>query len=305
MKKFERFDGLIAAPFTPMNGDGSINLTAIAKYADYVANQGVVGVFICGTTGEGVSMTVAERKSVAEEWVKVAGERLKVIVHVGCNCQKDSMALAAHAQECGAYAIASIAPNFYKPDCVEDLIEFFAPVAASAPKLPFYYYNMPSMSGVILPVEKFLALGKERIPNLAGVKFTHNNLMEMNACLHYNDGEFEVLHGYDEILLSGLAIGAKAGVGSTYNYAGKIYNNILKAFNDGDLQKAREYQMYSVEIVKILIKYGGGVLCGKAIMNLVGVPCGECRSPLHKFTQSEYDSLKKDLDSIAFFEKCK
>lgn len=297
--------GLIAAPFTPMKADGTLNLNAIKPYADILAAQGVVGAFICGTTGEGFSMTVAERKQVAEAWVKASEGRLKIIVHVGHNCQADAAELAAHAQECGAYAVASIAPNFYKPCCVEDLVDFFVPVAAAAPKLPFYYYNMPSMSGVCLPVDKFLELGAKKIPTLQGIKFTHNNLMEMNQIINLDGGRFEILHGFDEILLCGLALGAKAGVGSTYNYAGKIYNGIIEAFDKGDMEKARELQLYSVEIVKVIIKYGGGVRGGKAIMNLLGVECGECRLPMNRFTAEEYASLKADLEAIDFFNKTK
>lgn len=305
MNNFERFHGLIAAPFTPMCDDGSLNMSAVKPYADMLVGQGVIGAFICGTTGEGFSMTIEERKAVAEAWVKASDGRLKIIVHVGTNCQKDSMALAAHAKDCGAYAIASIAPNFYKPACVEDLVGFFAPVAGAASELPFYYYNMPSMSGVSLPVDKFLELGSQRIPNLQGIKFTHNNLMEMNQCINLEGGRFEILHGFDEILLCGLVLGAKAGVGSTYNYAGKVYGELLEAFEDGDMAKARELQMYSVEIVKVIIRYGGGVIGGKAIMNLLGIECGECRSPLHRFTDDEYSRLRKDLESIGFFERIK
>ena len=305
MSKFERFRGLIAAPFTPMKKDGSLNLEAVKPYADILAAQGIVGAFICGTTGEGFSMTVEERKAVAEAWVKASEGRLKIIVHVGHNCQADAAALAAHAQQCGAYAVASIAPTFYKPCCVEDLVDFFAPVAAAAPELPFYYYNMPSMSGVSLPVDKFLELGEKKIPTLQGIKFTHNNLMEMNQCINLDGGKFEILHGYDEILMSGLALGAKAGVGSTYNYAGKIYNALLDAFEAGDLAKAREMQMYSVEIVKVIIKYGGGVRGGKAIMNLLGIECGECRLPMNRFTEAEYKELREDLEAIDFFNRTK
>ncbi len=303
MNNLERFHGLIAAPFTPMCDDGSLNLSAVRPYADLLVKQGVIGAFICGTTGEGFSMTIEERKAVAEAWTKASEGRLRIIVHVGTNCQADSKALAAHAQDCGASAIASIAPNFYKPGCVEELVDFFAPVAAAAPELPFYYYNMPSMSGVSLPVDRFLELGSKRIPNLQGVKFTHNNLMEMNQCIHLDGGRFEILHGFDEILLCGLALGAKAGVGSTYNYAGKIYNQLIEAFEKGDIVRARDLQMYSVEIVKVIVKYGGGVIGGKAIMNLLGIECGECRSPLHRFTANEYSDLRKDLESIDFFER--
>ncbi|MBE6237471.1 MAG: N-acetylneuraminate lyase [Bacteroidales bacterium] len=299
-----KLTGLIAAPFTPMYPCGNINLSAIQGYADWLVKTGIAGVFICGTTGEGVSMTVEERCNVTREWVRASAGRLKVIVHVGTNCQADAMALAKNAQEEGADAIASMAPNFFKPSNVNDLVGWFEPVAAAAPELPFYYYNMPSMTGVYLPVEDFLVEGGKRIPTLAGVKFTHNNLMEMNQCISLEGGRFEVLHGYDEILICGLALGTKAAVGSTYNYAGVIYSRLMKCFEEGNLEMARELQKYSVEIVKVIIKYGGGIRGGKAIMKLIGIDCGECRLPITKFTDSEYAELKSDLDNIDFFEKC-
>lgn len=297
-----RLQGLIAAPFTPMHADGSINLDVIQPYSDWLVKTGIAGVFINGTTGEGVSMTIKERCDVTEAWVKASNGRLKVIVHVGTNCQADAMVLAEHSQAAGADAIASMSPNFFKPSRVEDLIGWFAPVAAAAPELPFYYYNMPSMTCVNLPVDKFLAEGRKSIPTLAGVKFTHNNFMEMNQCMML--GDFDVLHGFDELLICGLSLGAKGAVGSTYNYAGTVYSALMDAFAKGDLDTARKLQQYSVEIVKVIIKYGGGVRGGKAIMKLIGIDCGDCRYPFTPFSDQEYASLKSDLESISFFEKC-
>lgn len=303
MKNYQRLKGLIAASFTPMDAHGKVNLFAIDKYADLMANSGMTGVFVCGTTGESLSLTTEERKNILEQWIKSANHRFKVIAHVGSNSQFEAMELARHATKAGADAIASMAPCFFKPGSVKELIAFFAPIAESAKELPFYYYNMPSMTGVSLSVAAFLEEGKKVMPNLAGTKFTHNNLMEMGECLALNNGEFEVLHGYDEILISGLAFGAVAGVGSTYNYLPDVYHGILKAMVEGDMQKARELQMKSIEIVKIIIKYGGGVRGGKAIMNLIGIECGQCRLPISPVSDEEYDMLKNDLYKIGFLPK--
>lgn len=303
MKNYQRLKGLIAASFTPMDVKGKINLSAIDKYADLMAKSNMTGVFVCGTTGESQSLTTSERKSLLEQWIKSADGRFKVIAHVGSNSQVEAMELAHHATEAGADAIAAMAPCFFKPERVKDLIDFFVPIAKSAEELPFYYYNMPSMTGVYLPVAVFLEEGKKEMPNLVGTKFTHNNLMEMGECLALNDGEFEVLHGYDEILIAGLAFGAVAGVGSTYNYIPEIYHGILDAFRKGNIQRARELQMKSIEIVKIIIKYGGGVRGGKAIMNLIGIDCGPCRLPIPTISKDEYDMLKNDLLKVGFLSK--
>ena len=291
MKNYQRLKGLIAASFTPMDAQGKINLSVIDKYADLMAKSDMTGVFVCGTTGESQSLTTNERKNILEQWVKSSNGRFKVIAHVGSNSQVEAIELARHAAETGADAIAAMAPCFFKPETVKDLIDFFTPIANSAEELPFYYYNMPSMTGVFLPVATFLTEGKKVMPNLVGTKFTHNNLMEMGECLTLNNGEFEVLHGYDEILISGLAFGAVAGVGSTYNYLPEVYHGILKAVEEGDFQHARKLQMKSIEIVKIIIKYGGGVRGGKAIMNLIGIECGPCRLPIPAVSKEEYDML--------------
>jgi len=301
--KEQILSGLIAAPFTPMNANGVLNVSAIKPYADFlIRRKGVTGVFICGTTGESASLTTEERRSIAEKWVEEAGGKLKIVVHVGGTSQNQSAELAAHAQAIGADVIAAMAPYFFKPSSVNDLIGFFEPIAAAASGLPFYYYNMPSITGVSLPTHTFLAEGKKRIPNLVGVKFTHNNLMEMQQCIHVNNGEFEVLHGFDEILIAGLAAGAKAAVGSTYNYVPAIYNGILQAMERGDLETARALQWESVKILDIVIKHGGGVRGGKMLMNLAGVDCGPCRLPIAPFSDEEYSQIREELSCTSFFE---
>lgn len=301
MKNYQRLEGMVAASFTPIDAAGKVNLSAIGKYADLMATSGMAGVFVCGTTGESHSLTTEERKAILAQWVKSANGRFKVIAHVGSNCQLEGIELSRHAQEVGADAIAAMAPCFFKPATVKDLVAFFTPVAGSAPELPFYYYNMPSMTGVTLSVPAFLVEGKKAMPNLVGTKFTHNNLMEMGECLTLNNGEFEVLHGYDEILIAGLAFGAVAGVGSTYNYLPSVYQGIMDAMKKGDMQTARQLQQKSIEVVEIIIKYGGGVRGGKAIMNLIGIECGQCRLPITPFSDEEYQSLKEDLTNASFF----
>lgn len=298
MTKFPKLRGMIAATFTPFDKNGDVNYSEIKAYADYIAGTTIEGVFVNGTTAEFASLTVEERKLLLEAWVEAAAGRFKVICHVGSNCRRDCVELAAHAAAHGAYGLGCIAPSFFKPATVADIVEFFRPIAAAAPEIPFYYYNMPSMTGVSLPVDKILKEGRKVMPNLAGTKFTHNNLMEMGACIAMENGEFEVLHGFDEILISGIAMGAKGGVGSTYNYIPQVYQGIFDAMEADEVEKARQLQMQSIKTVEVIIKYGGGVRGGKAIMNLVGINCGDCRSPLAPMSKEEYASLKADLEEL-------
>ncbi|PHN05922.1 dihydrodipicolinate synthase family protein [Flavilitoribacter nigricans] len=300
--RYEKLKGFIAAPFTCFHEDGTLNLNPIHAYADYLKQNGASGAFILGTTGEGMSVTTAERKKVAEEWMKSADPDFKIIVHAGSSGLHDSRELAAHAQEIGAYAVGCIAPNFFKPATVDDLVAYASDVAAACPDLPFYYYHIPSMSGVYLSMPEFLQKASGRIPNLAGIKFTHHDLMEFNQCTMTAGGRYDLLHGYDEILICGLSLGVQAAVGSTYNYFLPVYLKLREAFDAGDLETARRMQQESVRLVGVLLKYRGGIACGKAIMNLVGIPCGPCRLPIRSLDTEEMERLNRDLQTMNFFE---
>ena len=302
MENHQRLKGLIAATFTPMDAEGNINLKVIDSYTELMIRSGITGVFVCGTSGESASLITEERKRITSAWIKSAKGRLKVIVQVGSNSQLEAIELAGHAYESGADGIAAVAPSFFKPATAKDLVDFFAPIAAGAKELPFYYYHIPSMTSVFLPVPEILSEGKKIIPNLAGVKFTHNNQMEMLQCIQMDNGAFEVLNGFDELLLAGLALGVEAAVGSAFNYFSEVYLGIIEAFSKGHISKARELQMKSIEVVSIIAKYGGAVRTGKAIMNLLGIECGNCRLPIAPFSEEEYKLLNEDLNKAGFFD---
>ncbi len=290
--------GVIAAAYTPFHPDGRLNPALIAFQADLLATNGASGVFICGTTGEAHSLTVAERIEVAEAWKKALQSRkLKLIVHVGHNCLADAKALAAHAQGIGADAIATMAPSYFKPATVQDLVDFCAPIASAAPKLPFYFYHIPCFTGVSLPMPDFLKLASLQIPNLAGLKFTDTNLMALQQCLHAEDGRFNILFGVDEMLLGALSLGVTGAVGSTYNFAAPQYQKLISAFKSGDIGAAQALQLKSVRLVEILCQFGG-LAAGKAMMPMVGVDCGPVRSPLRKLSPAEVESLQQQVRSL-------
>ena len=146
-------------------------------------------------------------------------------------------------------------------------------------------------------VNRFYAPNDKTKP---GIKFTSNNFMEMLECIRLEDGRFDILNGFDEMLLCGMAVGARGGVGSTYNYSLRTYQNIYDAFMAGDLEQARAAQQESVDIVHVIINHGGGIRGGKAIMKLVGIDCGDCRLPLAPYTEAEIARLDEELRAIGF-----
>jgi len=296
-------EGLIAAPPTPMRADGSLNLSAVDKLYRMLVANGVRGAFVCGTTGEGMSLTVQERRRAAQRWRELAEGNFVVLVHVGHNCLHDCRALAAHAQQIGAHGIALMAPGFFKPSCLDDLVLFCADVAACAPDLPFYYYHMPAMSGVSTPVADFLGATADRIPTLAGAKFTYEDLLDYGRCLVLDGGRFDMLFGRDEILLSALALGARGAIGTSYNFAAPLYRRIMEAYDAGDMATAQAEQSRAREMVALLYR-SGGLAAVKPIMQMIGLDCGPPRLPLHRLDASECARLHDGLEGVGFFEYC-
>lgn len=292
----KKTEGLIAAPFTPLRPDRSINLDAVEPYARWLQQQNVVGAFICGTTGEGLSLTVDERQRLAERWAAVAPTGLRVIVHVGHTSLADCQSLAAHAQAVGAHAIACMAPFFFKPAGVEGVVEWCEQVAAAAPRLPFYYYHIPSMTGVSIRVSDFLRLAGRRIPNLAGVKFTFEDLDDYQQCLEQEAGRFDVLFGRDELLLSALKLGSQGAVGSTYNYAAPLFHVIITAYRNGEHAKAADLQAVAVRMIDAFLECGAHPIAAfKWFMGRAALDCGPVRLPLCEPTPEQLTILKTKL----------
>jgi len=301
----EKINGLINAPFTPFDKNGELNLAPIDAYAKMLAKNGIQGVFINGSSGEGYMLTEQERMLLAEKWVSVAPEGFKVIVHVGSTCVKMSHNLAVHAQKIGAWGIGAMASPFPKVGRIEELVKYCEEIACGAPNLPFYFYHIPALSGVFLPMLPFLKAVDGRIPNFAGIKYTYESIYEYNQCRLYANGKFDMLHGQDETILPALAMGgAQGGIGGTTNYNGRELVGIISAWQAGDLETARERQNFSQDVINVIVNYRGNIVGGKRIMKLIGLDLGENRTPFQNMTDEEEISMKKELEAINFFERC-
>ena len=294
-------EGLVAATFTPIGADGSPDTAAIRPMLDFLVQQGIAGLYVLGSTGEGVSLSAEERCQVAEAFVHAADGRLPVIIQVGCESLVQARGLAMHAQAVGADAISAVSPLYFKPDSAETLVASMAEIASGAPELPFYYYHIPTVTGVAVSMIDFLQLAADRIGNLRGIKFTSTNVFEFQSCVEFAQDRFEILWGLDEMLLSGLMAGARAAVGSTYNFAAPIYQRLLSAYACGDLDAARRAQSQSQALVRTFIPYGPRA-AQKAIMEMVGVECGPPRLPVATLSPSQVRALRKDLEGIGFFD---
>lgn len=301
----QHLEGLIAAPFTPMHDDGSINVSIIPAYYEMLKANGVTGAFICGSTGEGVSMTAKEKMLVAEAWAACTNHDndFKVMLFLGGTSIADCKELALHAQRIGLYAISFTAPFYFKPANVEMLAKACIEVASVVPDMPFYYYHIPVLTGVGFAMYDLLNAIDGKISNFAGVKYTHEDFMDFLSCMHFNNGKYDMLWGRDENMLSALPLGTRGSVGSTFNYAPSLYYDMMEAFNNNDLLKAQQLQQLSIDMIRLLGKYGG-IATGKAYMKLIGLDCGGFRLPVKNMSAEQFEAFKKDVEQINFSSFC-
>jgi len=300
MTQIQKIEGLVAAPFTPMHPNGELNLSLIPEYGRLLAQNGVKGAFIGGSTGEGVSLSFPEKLALVQAWGAVQEPGLQRIMLVGGTSQAESILLAQEADRHGFDAIAVLAPYYFKPAGVEQMAQFCIGIGEAVPNLGLYFYHIPALTGANLSMIEFLACIDGRLPSFRGIKYTHNDLMDYRRCLLFADGKYDILWGWDEIFLAAMAMGARGAVGSTFNYAAPVYHELMAAFDAGDLPRAQAMQDQSIEIVKVLVKYGG-ISTGKAFMRALGLDCGAFRLPVVNMSDTKYQEFLADLDKIDFY----
>jgi N-acetylneuraminate lyase len=294
--KIQKYEGLVAAPFTPMDKDGNINYDMIKPYYDFLEKNGVVGAFINGSTGEGPSLTQKEKQLQAENWAGClrSGGKVRVINLVGGTSYKECIENALFSFEIGISAIAIVAPYYFKPVDTDHLADFIARIGESVPQMSVYFYHIPSLTGVNLPMLTLLEKITSRLPNFTGIKYTHEDFADFLSCLNFCDGAFDILWGKDECLLPALSLGCKWSVGSTYNYAAPLYHDLIGAFNKGNLAEARRLQQISINMIGLSGKYRG-IATGKAYMKYIGFDCGAFRSPVRNMTDEMYNEFVNDV----------
>lgn len=298
---------IFAATYTPFKKDSTFNSEVIGTYANHLKENDLSGIFINGSTGDFASLTITERKEQLEAWADKKKD-LKLINHVGDISLKNAIDLAKHSQD-KADAIAAIAPFYFKPANLDQLIEYCSKIAASAPQLPFYFYHLPVLTNVNFDMQVFLKKAIAEIPNFQGIKFTENNLVAFQE-VKGNAKEKDIFFGVDEAFLPAVAAGSKGAVGSTYNHLMPLYNEILRAVEEGNFNEAQKLQRLSINFVKTLDQYGGFNGGGKSFMRALGVDCGPSRFPhttlnddqinevLTKFSKLGLDKYLKIKDTV-------
>jgi len=296
---------VLPAVFTPMNDDGSVHYAQVSALYKRNVESGFKGIFLNGTTGECMSLNAAERKKLLETWMDCKAKNknpdFKVFVHIGSSNLYEAAEMAEHAQAHGANGIAMV-PTFYmRPKTIADLVEQCKYVASAAPKVPFYFYNIPSLTGVNFPLIAFMEAATREIPTFAGLKNSFNDLVDYQQCLHYAKDDYALYWGTDEVFMMVYAAGNRHYVGSTYNFMPGIYFKMLDAYHACNFEKLTTLEGEATNIYRILNDYNS-LIAGKEMMRHIGVDCGPVRKPLKNLTAAESTSLLNRLQETSFFD---
>lgn len=299
---------ILPAVFTPMFDDGSVRYVQIKALYQHCLDSGFQGIFLNGTTGECMSLSITERKKLVEAWnacrVENNNPAFKIFVHVGSANLYEACEMAEHAQAEGADGIAMVPTFYFRPKTLTDLIEQCKYVASAAPQTPFYYYNIPSMTGVNFPLVSFIDEAAREIPTFAGLKNSFNDLVDYQNCLHQPKSNYDLYWGSDEVFMMVYAVGNRNYVGSTYNYMGDIYFRMLDAYHSANFEKLTTLEAEATRIYRIINDYNS-LVAGKEIMRQLGIDCGPVRKPLNNLKAAENAIMLQRLRKTSFFDVAK
>ena len=289
-----RLEGVIPALLTPFTKNGERpDYEKACALALRLAGQGVQGVFPGGTTGEGLLMSVEERKTLIEEIVGAAGSRLKVIAHTGALDTATTVALTRHARDAGAYAAGVVTPGFYSYDDAS-LAAHLKAVAKAVPGFPVLLYNIPGCAKNVLSPKLIVKLASE-VDNIVGLKDSAGDMAALTAVLGNAPKGFHVINGVDEYTFQALVAGAKGSVSSTANVVPELFLGVFNNVKRGNLKKAWTLQ---VKLSRMCgwFQYGRMVAFYKEGLRLRGFDAGYLRAPQRALTASERKGLAKALE---------
>lgn len=300
MEQLNRFSGAWTALLSPQTNNGDVDVPALQKFTEYLIDEiEIDGLYLCGSTGEGIYMTTAGRQIVTETVVEQAAGRVPIIVHVGCQSSADAVALAGHAEQLDVDGISSIIPAGYSN--IKAAKQYFSQLANAAPSMPLLPYLIGLSVSPVPLMEELLD-----IPNVAGTKYTAPNMYEMEQIIRFGQrGKrpfgWTVFSGMDEQCVLGSLYGAHGNIGSTLNFIPGAYKAIHKLLADGEIAQARDLQMAVNRVTEAAISVGFmGALF--EMVRMLGYDCGNPRVPNLPLTDDKRDELHQKLDALNWTE---
>ena len=292
MSKLEKYEGVIPAFYACYDEAGEVSPERVRALTQYFIDKGVKGVYVNGSSGECIYLSVADRKLILENVMEVAKGKLTVIAHVACNNTKDSVELAKHAESLGVDAIAAIPPIYFRlPDY--SIAKYWNDMSAAAPNTDFVIYNIPQLSGTTLTPALYAEMRKN--PRVIGVKNSSMPTQDIQIFIAEGGEDHIVFNGPDEQFISGRVIGAKAGIGGTYAVMPDLFLKLNQLIIDKDLDRAKELQH---AINSVIYKMVSGRANLYAVMKEIlrlneDLDIGSVRAPLEPLSEGDYAIAKE------------
>lgn len=282
------FSGVCTALVTPFLKD-SVNYPMLEQLLRRQYDAGIRAVVICGTTGESATLTDEEKLTMFRYAKKSMPEDLRIIAGTGSNSTVHAIALSQAAQDAGADALLVVSP-YYNKATPEGLYLHYAAIASSV-QIPVILYNVPSRTGVDIPVEVYRRLSQ--IPNIAGVKEASSDIRKIARIRSQCPDHFTVWCGNDDLSVAAMALGAKGLISVVSNIEPEITGSMIGAALDGDFDTATALQLSLLPLIDALFQEVNPIPV-KAAMAMIGYDCGSCRMPLCSPSE-ETSALLKDL----------
>jgi N-acetylneuraminate lyase len=286
------FRGIMPAAITPLDDAGRFVPAAFERLLERVYTAGVDGVYVCGTTGEGMLLSRGDREAVVDAAVACTPAGRHVIVHVGASSIDEALALARHAARAGADAISSMPPTA-APYSFADVRRYYEALAQGS-ELPLLVYYFPEVTQAIASTDQLEILCA--IPNVCGVKFTDFDLFRMAGVRRPGRSVF---NGRDEVLAAGLLMGADGGIGSFYNVVPELCVAIQAAADAGRWNDARATQERLNTLIRIAVQFPVFPAI-KQMLQWSGLDCGACLSPRPRLDGEQQARLHRELASAGF-----
>lgn len=302
MRNLEKYEGVIPAFYACLDENGNVDENGVQALTRYFIDKGVKGIYVNGSSGECIYLTVPERKKVLENVMKANDGSLTVIAHVACNSTEESKELARHAEALGVDAIASIPPIYFKlPE--HAIAKYWNDISDAAPNTDFIIYNIPQLAGVALTPGLYAEMRKN--PRVIGVKNSSMPVQDIQMFCADGGEDHIVFNGPDEQFISGRLMGAKAGIGGTYGVMPELFLKMDECLKNKDLETARaiQYDVNSI-IYKMCSAHGNMYAVIKAILKKnEGLELGTVKAPLAPLCEADMAIVDEAADIICAAKK--
>ncbi len=293
----EKYKGIFPAFYACYDSEGNISTQGIKDYVEYLISKGVAGLYVGGSSGECIYLTVEERKQTLEAVMEVAKGRIAIIAHVACNNTRESQELARHAESLGVDAIATIPPIYFKlPE--RAIAKYWNDISAAAPNTDYIIYNIPQLAGVSLTLSLFDEMLKN--PKVIGVKNSSMPIQDIQMFKRQaaiNKKEIVVFNGPDEQFVGGRLIGADGGIGGTYGVMPELFVKLNALLEAGDFENAGKLQNDINEVIYTMCSANGNMyaVAKAALKKLSGLELGGVREPLLNLADEDVAVVDKTV----------